>query len=68
MIKRFLLSVDDSQNTLEALENLGGLFLKGDAHFHLFHAVPESHLPARPPLYFVLNREKELCTPTVLCG
>jgi nucleotide-binding universal stress UspA family protein len=49
MIKRFLLSVDDSQNTLEALENLGGLFLKGDAHFYLFHAVPESYLPARPP-------------------
>ncbi len=49
MIKRFLFSVDDSQKTLEALANLGGLFLKGDAHFLLFHAVPERHLPARPP-------------------
>ena len=49
MIKRFCLRVDDSQNTQEALENLGGLFLKGDANFHLFHAMPESTLPARPP-------------------
>lgn len=49
MIKRFFLGVDDSQNTVETLENLGGLFLKTDANFHLFHAVPESHLPARPP-------------------
>ena len=49
MNKRYLLGVDDTQDTLEALENLGGLFLKGDAHFHLFHAVPETHLPARPP-------------------
>ncbi len=49
MVKRFLLGLDDSQYTFEALENLGGLFLKTDAHFHLFHAVTESHLPARPP-------------------
>ena len=49
MNKRYLLGVDDTQDTLEALENLGGLFLKGDALFHLFHSVPESHLPARPP-------------------
>ena len=49
MIKRFCLGVDDSQNTLEALENLGGLFLKSEANFHLFHAMPESTLPARPP-------------------
>jgi hypothetical protein len=49
MAKRFLLGVDDSQETFEALEKLGGLFLKTEAHFHLFHAVTESHLPARPP-------------------
>jgi nucleotide-binding universal stress UspA family protein len=49
MIKRFLLGVDDSQDTFEALEKLGGLFLKTEAHFHLFQAVTESHLPARPP-------------------
>ena len=49
MNKRLFLGVDDSKNALEALENLGGLFLKGDANFHLFHAVPESSLPARPP-------------------
>ncbi len=44
MIQRFLFGVDDSQNTLGALENLGGLFLETDVHFHLFHAVPESSL------------------------
>ena len=49
MNKRYLLGVDDTQDTLEVLENLGGLFVKGDVHFHLFHASPESHLPARPP-------------------
>jgi len=49
MAKRFLVGVDDSQETFEALEKLGGLFLKTEAHFHLFQAVTESHLPARPP-------------------
>lgn len=49
MVKRYLLGIDESQDSLEALENLGDLFLKTDAHFHLFHAVTESHLPARPP-------------------
>ncbi len=49
MNPRYLLGVDDTQDTLEALKNLGELFVKGDALFHLFHAVPESHLPARPP-------------------
>lgn len=49
MNKKYLLGVDDTQDTLEVLKNLGGLFAKGDAYFHLFHAVPESHLPARPP-------------------
>ena len=49
MVKRFLLGIDDSQYTFEALENLAGLFLKTDAHFHLFLAVTESHLPAPPP-------------------
>jgi hypothetical protein len=49
MAKRFLLGVDDSQETFKALEKLGGLFLKNEAHFHLFQAVTESHLPARPP-------------------
>jgi nucleotide-binding universal stress UspA family protein len=49
MEKRFLLGVDDSQNTVEVLENLGGLFLKSGAHFHLFHAVSEEFRPARPP-------------------
>ena len=49
MIKRFLLGIDDSQYTFEALENLAGLFLKTDVNFHLFLAVTESHLPAPPP-------------------
>jgi hypothetical protein len=49
MVKRFLLGIDDSQYTFEALENLAGLFQKTDAHFHLFLAVTESHLPAPPP-------------------
>ncbi len=49
MIKRFLFSVDESEDTLEALGNLAGLLLKGDAHFHLFQVLPESQLPARPP-------------------
>lgn len=44
MSRRFLLGVDGSPNTLQALENLGGLFLKSDVVFHLFHAVPESSL------------------------
>ena len=49
MVKRYLLGIDESQDSLEALENLGDLFLKTDAHFHLFHALTESHLPAPPP-------------------
>ena len=49
MIKRFLFTVDDSQSNFEALENLGDLFLKTDAHLHLFHTLTESHDPARPP-------------------
>jgi len=49
MAKRFLLGVDDSKDTFEALEKMGGLFLKSETHFHLFQAVTESHLPARPP-------------------
>lgn len=44
MTRRFLLGVDDSQNTLQALEKLGRLLLASDIHFHLFHAVPESSL------------------------
>ena len=49
MVKRFLLGIDDSQYTFEALENLAGLFLKTDVHFQLFLVVTESHLPAPPP-------------------
>jgi hypothetical protein len=49
MVKRFLLGIDDSQYTFEALENLAGPFLKTDVHFQLFLAVTESHLPAPPP-------------------
>ena len=49
MAKRFLLGVEDSADSFEALEKLAGLFLKTKAHFHLFRAVTESHLPARPP-------------------
>ena len=49
MTKGFLFGMEDSQRTLDALENLGGLFLKGDTEFHLFHAVSESFLPAPPP-------------------
>ena len=41
MARTFLFGVDDSQNTLKALKNLGGLFQEGDIKFHLFHAVPE---------------------------
>jgi nucleotide-binding universal stress UspA family protein len=49
MAKRVLLGVEDSEDTFKALEKLGGLFLKTEVHFHLFQAVTESHLPARPP-------------------
>jgi nucleotide-binding universal stress UspA family protein len=49
MVKRILLGVDNSRDTFEALEELGGLLLKTEVHFHLFQAVTESHLPARPP-------------------
>ena len=49
MVKKFLLGVDDSPDTSEVLEKLGHLFLKTEVHFHLFHAVTESHFPARPP-------------------
>ena len=49
MAKRLLLGVEDSEDTFRALEKLGGLFLKTEVHFHLFQAVAESHLPARPP-------------------
>ena len=44
MTRKLLIGVDDSQNTLQALRNLAELFLKSDAHFRLFHAVPESSL------------------------
>ncbi|MFP3870993.1 MAG: universal stress protein, partial [Syntrophobacteria bacterium] len=44
MTRRFLVGVDNSQNTLQALTNLGNLLLDTDVHFHLFHAVPESSL------------------------
>ena len=44
MTRKLLLGVDDSKSTLQALRNLAELFLKSDAHFHLFHAVPESSL------------------------
>ena len=44
MTRRFLFGMDDSPNTLRALENLGGLFLNSKVAFHLFHAVPESSL------------------------
>jgi len=44
MTTKFLFGVDDSQNTLQALENLGGLFRDSDVRFHLFHAAPESSL------------------------
>ena len=49
MAKRFLLGVDDSADSFAALEKVAGLFLKTEAHFHLFRTVTESHLPARPP-------------------
>ena len=44
MTRRFLIGVDDSPNTLRALENFGALFLESEVSFHLFHAVPESSL------------------------
>ena len=49
MVKKFLLGVDDSPDSFEVLEKMGRLFLKTEAHFHLFHAVTESYFPARPP-------------------
>lgn len=42
MSRKFFVGVDASQNSLQALENLGALFRASDVHFHLFHAVPES--------------------------
>jgi nucleotide-binding universal stress UspA family protein len=44
MSRRFLLGVDDSENTLQALKNLGQLLLESDANFQIFYAVPESSL------------------------
>lgn len=44
MSRRFLFGVDDSENTMQALKNLGDLFLESDVNFQLFHAVPESSL------------------------
>lgn len=49
MSSTFLLGVDDSSRTWEAVEQVGGLFLKSRTHFHLLHALPESTLPASPP-------------------
>jgi nucleotide-binding universal stress UspA family protein len=44
MAGKLLIGVDDSQNSLEALRNLGGLFRGTDIYLELFHAVPESAL------------------------
>jgi len=44
MAGKLFIGVDDSQNSLEALRNLGGLFQGTDVHLELFHAVPESAL------------------------
>jgi nucleotide-binding universal stress UspA family protein len=44
MARRLLIGVDDSQNSVEALRNLGGLLQGTDIHLELFHAVPESAL------------------------
>jgi nucleotide-binding universal stress UspA family protein len=44
MGRRFLVGVDDSRNTLDALHNLGALCLQADVEFTLFHAVPESSM------------------------
>lgn len=44
MTRKLFLGVDDSQNTTQALENLGRLFQESDVKFHLFHAAPESSL------------------------
>jgi nucleotide-binding universal stress UspA family protein len=44
MAGKLLIGVDDSQNSLEALRNLGGLFQSTDVYLELFHAVPESSL------------------------
>ncbi|UCE81805.1 MAG: universal stress protein [Deltaproteobacteria bacterium] len=49
MSTRLFLGVEDSPSSLQALENLGHLFMKGQTNFHLFQTVPESYLPARPP-------------------
>ncbi|HYR02043.1 MAG TPA: universal stress protein [Syntrophobacteria bacterium] len=44
MARKFFVGVDDSQNSLDALRNLGGLLQGTDIHLELFHAVPESAL------------------------
>jgi nucleotide-binding universal stress UspA family protein len=44
MGRTLLIGVDDSQNTLQALRNLGTIFKDTDLHMHLFYAVPESSL------------------------
>lgn len=44
MGRKLLIGVDDSQNTLVALRNLGSLFQGTDLHMHLFYAAPESSL------------------------
>jgi len=44
MSRRFLLGMDDSENTLQALKNLGQLLLESEVNLQLFYAVPESSL------------------------
>jgi nucleotide-binding universal stress UspA family protein len=44
MARKLLIGVDDSQNTLQALRNLGTLVKDTDVRMHLFYAVPESSL------------------------
>jgi nucleotide-binding universal stress UspA family protein len=44
MARKLLIGVDDSQSSLDALRNLGGLFQGTDVHLELFHAAPESAL------------------------
>ena len=56
MSRRFLLGVDDSENTLQALKNLGQLFLESSVNLELFHAVPESSL-LYPGELFTLSGE-----------
>jgi hypothetical protein len=51
MSRRFFLGVDESENTLQALKNLGQLLIESNVNLQLFYALPESSLLYPEKLY-----------------